>query len=94
MARENLFYAHESIVFQFEKLPMMFSREGVMIFPLDKLVKFDGNIYEITVAANKRAYQMSMVKDPLIEENHDKVVSLAAEQLFGKEVTYRIQSMN
>lgn len=73
---------------------LLFYEGGFMIFPLDKLVKFDGNIYEITVASNKRAYQMSMVKDPLIEENHDKVVSLAAEQLFGKEVTYRIQSMN
>lgn len=63
-----------------------------MIFPLDQLVRFSGNIYEITVASNRRAYQMSMVKDPLIEENHDKVVSLAARQLFTEEVTYRIES--
>ncbi len=61
-----------------------------MIFPLEQLVKFTDNIYEITVAANRRAYQMSMVKDPLIEENKDKVVSLAAKQLFTEEVTYRI----
>ncbi len=63
-----------------------------MIFPLDELVKFDGNIYEITAAANRRAYQMSMVQDPIIAENQDKVVSLAAKQLFNKEVTYRIES--
>ena len=61
-----------------------------MIFPLEQLVRFTDNIYEITVAANRRAYQMSMVKDPLISENHDKVVSLAARQLFEQEVTYRI----
>ncbi|MBQ7619426.1 MAG: DNA-directed RNA polymerase subunit omega [Treponema sp.] len=61
-----------------------------MIFPLEQLVRFTDNIYEITVAANRRAYQMSMVKDPLIAENHDKVVSLAARQLFTEEVTYRI----
>ena len=61
-----------------------------MIFPLEQLVRFTDNIYEITVAANRRAYQMSMVKDPLIEENKDKVVSLAAKQLFTEEVTYRI----
>ncbi len=61
-----------------------------MIFPLEQLVKFTDNIYEITVAANRRAYQMSMVKDPLIAENKDKVVSLAAKQLFTQEVTYRI----
>ena len=28
-----------------------------MIFPLEQLVKFTDNIYEITVAANRRAYQ-------------------------------------
>lgn len=61
-----------------------------MIFPLEQLVRFTDNIYEITVAANRRAYQMSMVKDPLIAENKDKVVSLAARQLFTEEVTYRI----
>ena len=43
-----------------------------MIFPLEQLVKYSANAYEITVAAIRRAYQMSMVKDPLIEENEDK----------------------
>ena len=61
-----------------------------MIFPLEQLVRFTDNIYEITVAANRRAFQMSMVKDPLIAENKDKVVSLAAKQLFTQEVTYKI----
>ena len=54
-----------------------------MIFPLEQLVKYSANAYEITVAAIRRAYQMSMVKDPLIEENEDKVVSLAESQLFN-----------
>jgi DNA-directed RNA polymerase subunit omega len=62
-----------------------------MIFPLENLVKFKGSIYEITVAASRRAYQLAMVKDPLIEENDDKVVSLAARQLFTNEVQYRIE---
>lgn len=62
-----------------------------MIFPLEELVKFKGSIYEITVAASRRAYQLAMVKDPLIEENDDKVVSLAARQLFTNEVQYRIE---
>ncbi|MBQ0002623.1 MAG: DNA-directed RNA polymerase subunit omega [Treponema sp.] len=61
-----------------------------MIFPLEQLVKYSNNIYEITVAANRRAYQMAMVKDPLIEENEDKTVSLAAQQLFNNKVTIRI----
>lgn len=63
-----------------------------MIFPLEQLVKFNDNIYEITVAANRRAYQMSMVKDPKIEENDGKVVSLAASQVFNQKVTYRIEN--
>ncbi|MBP5588677.1 MAG: DNA-directed RNA polymerase subunit omega [Treponema sp.] len=61
-----------------------------MIFPLEQLVKYTDNIYEITVAANRRAYQMSMVQDPQIEENEDKVVSLAASQLFNNKVKMRL----
>ena len=62
-----------------------------MLFPLQELVKFSDNIYAVTVAANRRAYQMLRIKDPLIEENEGKVVSLAAQQLFSKKVTYRIE---
>ncbi|MBP5696397.1 MAG: DNA-directed RNA polymerase subunit omega [Treponema sp.] len=62
-----------------------------MIFPLEELVKFKGSIYEITVAASRRAYQLAMVKDPVVEENDDKVVSIAARQLFTNEVQYRIE---
>ncbi len=57
-----------------------------MVFPLQELVRFEGNIYEITCAASRRAYQLSMVKDASIEENDGKVVSLAARQLFDKQV--------
>ena len=51
-----------------------------MIFPLEQLVQFKDNIYEITSAASRRAFQLSMLKDPVIEENDGKVVSLAAKQ--------------
>lgn len=63
-----------------------------MIFPLEELVQFTDNIYEITCAASRRAYQLSMVKDAIIEENDGKVVSLAAHQLFSKQVEYRIEA--
>ena len=59
-----------------------------MIFPLEKTVKFTGNIYEATVAASHRAYQLAMTRDERIEENDGKVVSLAAKQIFNNEVTY------
>jgi DNA-directed RNA polymerase subunit omega len=62
-----------------------------MIFPLEQLVKFTGNVYEVSVAASRRAYQMSMIKDPSIEQNDGKVVSLAARQLFNNQVQYRIE---
>ena len=62
-----------------------------MVFPLEQLVEFDGNIYEITVAASLRAYQMAKVNDPEIAANQDEVVCAAAKQLFTKRVTYRIE---
>ena len=62
-----------------------------MVFPLEELVKYSDNIYEITVAANRRAFQMAKVEDPEIEENDGKVVSLAARQLFDDEVTFKIE---
>ncbi|MBO5100807.1 MAG: DNA-directed RNA polymerase subunit omega [Treponema sp.] len=62
-----------------------------MIFPLEQLVRFNSNVYEVTVAASRRAYQMSMIKDSSIEQNDGKVVSLAAKQLFTEQVQYRIE---
>ena len=66
--------------------------ELCMIFPLQDLVLFEDNVYEITCAASRRAYQLSMVRDPEIENNDGKVVSLAARQLFSKQVEYRIEA--
>ena len=62
-----------------------------MVFPLEKLVEFKDNIYEITVAASRRAYQMAKVDDPEINQNYGKVVCVAARQLFTKSVKYRIE---
>ena len=62
-----------------------------MVFPLEQLVEYNGNIYEITVAASLRAYQMAKINDPEIEMYDDKVVCVAAKQLFTNKVTYRIE---
>jgi len=62
-----------------------------MIFPLKDLIEYDKNMYEITAAASRRSYQLSMLKDPEIEENDGKVVSLAARQLFTQEVEFRVE---
>ena len=61
------------------------------IFPLEQLASFSDNIYEITVAASRRAFQMSKIGDPEIERNYGKSVSVAARQLFCKKVSYRIE---
>jgi DNA-directed RNA polymerase subunit omega len=61
-----------------------------MIFPLEELIEYDGNMYEITSAASRRSYQLSMLKDPEIEDNDGKVVSLAARQVFTEEIEFRL----
>jgi DNA-directed RNA polymerase subunit omega len=62
-----------------------------MIFPLERLIEYEDNMYEITCAASRRAYQLSMLRDPEIEENDGKVVSVAACQVFTQEVEFRIE---
>jgi DNA-directed RNA polymerase subunit omega len=63
-----------------------------MIFPLEELISYTGNMYEITSAASRRSYQLSVVKDPEIEENAGKVVSLAARQVFTGEIEFRLEN--
>jgi DNA-directed RNA polymerase subunit omega len=60
-----------------------------MIFPLEKLIEYKSNMYEITCAASRRAYQLSMLQDEKIEESGGKVVSLAAAQVFSGEIEFR-----
>ena len=64
----------------------------MMIFPLEELIEYDENMYEITAASSRRSYQLSMLKDPEIEYNDGKVVSLAARQVFTREVEFRLDS--
>jgi DNA-directed RNA polymerase subunit omega len=63
-----------------------------MIFPLEELIEYDQNMYEITSASSRRSYQLSMLKDEEIEENDGKVVSLAARQVFTQEVEFRLNA--
>lgn len=63
-----------------------------MIFPLEQLIEYDTNMYEVTCASSRRSYQLSMMKDPEIEENDGKVVSLAARQVFTHQVDFHLES--
>ena len=61
-----------------------------MIMPLEQLIEYDGNVYEITVAITRRAYHLAILKGPEVEKNNGKVVSLATRQVFNKQVQYRL----
>ena len=70
-----------------------------MIFPLEELIGYEKNMYEITVASSRRSYQLSMLyvasDDDVklwIDDNDGKVVSLAARQVFTKEIEFRLDS--
>ena len=61
-----------------------------MIMPLEQLIEYDGNTYEITVAITRRAYHLAILKTPEVEKNNGKVVSLATRQVFSKQIKYRL----
>ncbi|MDR2501319.1 MAG: DNA-directed RNA polymerase subunit omega [Treponema sp.] len=63
-----------------------------MTFPIEELIEYEGNMYAITAAASRRSFQLSMLRDPDIEINNGKVVSLAARQIFTKEIEFRIEA--
>ncbi len=63
-----------------------------MIIPLEELINYNTNSYELAVAINRRAFQLAVLKTPDVEKNNGKVVSLSASQLFSKQVDYRFVS--
>ena len=64
-----------------------------MIFPLKDLIEYGDNMYEVTTAASRRAYQLSSVLEKEEKEDYDgKMVALAAMQVFTKEVQFRLET--
>ncbi|MCL2093324.1 MAG: DNA-directed RNA polymerase subunit omega [Treponema sp.] len=70
-----------------------------MIFPLEELIQYEKNMYEITAAATRRSFQLSMLHaandhsiKPWIEENDGKVVPLAAREVFTEIIEFRLES--
>ena len=68
-----------------------------MIFPLEELIGYVDNMYEITAASSRRSFQLTMLyaaeDDQVkywIDDNNGKVVSLAARQVFTREVEFRL----
>jgi DNA-directed RNA polymerase subunit omega len=62
-----------------------------MSMPLHDLLEYEGNAYEFTVAVNRRAYQLAILKTPEVEKNNGKVVSLAMQQVVTKQIDYRFE---
>jgi len=64
-----------------------------MIFPLKDLIEYGDNMYEVTTAASRRAYQLSSVLEKDEKDDWDgKMVALAALQVFTKEVQFRLEA--
>ncbi|MCL2412252.1 MAG: DNA-directed RNA polymerase subunit omega [Treponema sp.] len=62
-----------------------------MIFPLKELIEYDANMYEVTTAASRRAYQLSSVMEKDEKDEYDgKMVALAAREVFTEEVEFRM----
>ncbi|OHD13502.1 MAG: hypothetical protein A2Z96_01545 [Spirochaetes bacterium GWB1_48_6] len=62
-----------------------------MAVPLNYIVNFKGNIYEITNAVIKRAKQLTEIGDEDLETHQGKAVSAAIDQVFSTKVAYHIE---
>lgn len=60
-----------------------------MIIPLDRLESEETNIYEVTCASIRRAYQITVTGDEEVEQNQGKVVSTGIKQILTRKVQYR-----
>ncbi|MCK4796768.1 MAG: DNA-directed RNA polymerase subunit omega [Spirochaetes bacterium] len=62
-----------------------------MIVPLDELIDFRGNRYELTCAAIKRAIQINLTEDEELQKNKGKIVPTALRQVLQKKVQYKLE---
>ncbi|KGE72836.1 DNA-directed RNA polymerase subunit omega [Spirochaeta lutea] len=63
-----------------------------MIIPLDLLISEEENVYEMTCAAIRRAYQVTVTGDEELSKNNGKVVSTAISQILTRKVQYRLEA--
>jgi DNA-directed RNA polymerase subunit omega len=62
-----------------------------MKLPKNLLIKNQGNMYELTCAAIKRAVQINLAGDEELDDNKGKIVSLAVRQILTTKVEYRLE---
>jgi len=58
--------------------------------PLESLINFSGNAYELAAAVATRAYQLAVLNTPEVEKNNGKVVSMAIQELLEKTIGYKL----
>ena len=61
-----------------------------MVLPLDILTSFQGNVYVLTCAAQKRSVQINLAGDDELEQNKGKIVSTALKQILTGKVKYKL----
>jgi len=62
-----------------------------MTLPLDLLESYQSNMYEMTCAAIRRAFQITITGDEELDVNQGKVVSTSIRQILTRKVEYRIE---
>lgn len=64
-----------------------------MIIPLDELISYSGNRYELTCAAIKRATQINLTntEDEREKKNKKKIVSHALNEVLLNKIKYKIE---
>ncbi len=62
-----------------------------MTIPLDLLESYESNMYELTCAVIRRAYQITITGDEELDVNQGKVVSTSIRQILTRKVEYRIE---
>ena len=62
-----------------------------MIIPLDELINYKGNRYELTCAAIKRAIQINLTGDEDLKKHKGKIVPTALKQILTKKVKFKLE---
>ncbi len=62
-----------------------------MSYPLENLIEYNDNMYQITCAIMKRAYQLAHLHEPGDDKIEDKIVSQSARQVFTQQIEYRVE---
>jgi len=60
-----------------------------MAIPLNLLISYEKNLYELTNAMVKRSSQVALTGDEDIQKNNGKVVSTAISQVLSKKVEFK-----